>query len=63
MPATTKLTVEPDTVHTLLVAEENVTGLPDAPPMAATAYGGPPATAVVGARELKTIAWDPRATV
>jgi hypothetical protein len=37
--------------------------LPDLPPVAATAYGGPPATAVVGARELKAIAWDPRATV
>ena len=42
MPAPTKLTVEPDTVHTPLVAEENVTGLPDPPPVAATAYGGPP---------------------
>ena len=32
MPAPTKLTVDPDTAHTPLVAEENVTGLPDPSP-------------------------------
>jgi hypothetical protein len=30
------LTVEPDTVHTPLVAEENVTWFPEPPPAAAT---------------------------
>ena len=36
VPAPTKLTVVPDTVHTAGVAEVKVTGLPEPPPVAAT---------------------------
>ena len=34
VPTPTKLTDEPATVHTCGVAEENVTGFPDNPPVA-----------------------------
>ena len=36
VPAPMKLTTEPDTLHTDVVAELKVTGLPEAPPVAVT---------------------------
>ena len=55
VPAPTNVTVEPATVQTLSVAEVKVTGLPEAPPEAATEYVGPPTVAPDGAVEVKVM--------
>ena len=44
VPAPTRVTVSPPTVHTDAVVELNVTGLPEAPPVAATVNGASPYT-------------------
>jgi len=51
----TKLTVLPATVQTLGVELANVTGLPEAPPVAATAYV-PPTVGNAGGVDVKVIA-------
>ena len=60
VPAATPVTVLPLTVQTPVVVEANVTGLPDAPPVADT-VPIPPTTAA-GA-EPKLIIWLPRPMV
>ena len=61
-PGQSKITVEPETVHTRLLPERldgsivKVTGLPDAPPDAATTYLSP-GTGPAGGVEVKEIAW------
>jgi hypothetical protein len=62
VPAAPKVTVEPLTVHTEVVALANVTGDVDAPPVAATVYVAPPTTAFAGAVEVKVIVCDPLPT-
>ena len=53
-PAPTKLTVDPDTVHTDGVSEVNATARPELLD-AATVYVAPPTVALVGAVEVNEI--------
>ncbi len=57
VPAPTKLTVEPETVQTPVVALVNVTALPDPPPVALTVYVAPATVALEGAVEVNAIDW------
>jgi hypothetical protein len=54
-----KLTVEPEIEQTELLAASilKVTGLPDPPPVAVTAYVGPETTAELGAVDVNVIVW------
>ena len=65
VPTAVKLTVDPATEQTAaaLGSIENVTGLPDPPPVAVTSYVAPPTFAPDGAVDVSTIAWSPFATV
>jgi hypothetical protein len=58
VPAPTRETVAPDTVHTpaLLGAALKLTGSPELA-VAETAYAEPPTTAPLGAVEVKAIVW------
>ena len=64
VPTAVKLTVDPAIEHTddALGSTVNVTGLPEPPPVAATAYVEPPTLASDGAVDVNTIAWSPLAT-
>jgi hypothetical protein len=65
VPTAVKLTVEPAIEQTdvLVASTENVTGLPDAPPVAVTEYVLPPTVALLGAVDVNVIVWAPLATV
>jgi hypothetical protein len=64
MPEPIKLTVEAKIEHTVLLAASivKVTGCPEPPPLAATAYVGPPTVAQHGAVEVNVIASEPLPT-
>jgi hypothetical protein len=55
MPALIRVNVVPLTAQTLGVVLANVTGLPDAPPVAVKVNGASPAVALVGST--KVIVW------
>jgi len=55
VPMPTKLTSEPDTVQTDVVADEKTTGLPEPPPVAVTPYFGPFTVASDGDVEVKVM--------
>src|SRR5258708_2267590 len=61
VPAPVNETVAPDTVHTPRVADENVTGFPEPPPVAAGEYD-PPYIALAGAGDGKVIVCGAGAT-
>jgi hypothetical protein len=53
----------PEDVQTPVVRLENTTGLPEAPPVAAAVYVGPPTTALVGAVDVNAMVWLPFPTL
>jgi hypothetical protein len=65
VPTAVKLTVEPAIEQTaaLVPSMENVTALPDAPPVAVTEYVLPPTVALLGAVDVNVIVCVPCATV
>ena len=55
-----KLTVDPEIVQAPAVEAasiEKITGFPEAPPVAAAAYGAPPTAGLLGAVDVKARAW------